>query len=55
MDDVFSLDETDSDSELDPEPELKLAREPVTASVNSEVSLPQKVMRRLTLSAWQAR
>ena len=41
------------DPELDPELELELksASEPATASVNSVVSLPQNVIRRLTLSA----
>ena len=45
--------ESEPDPVLDPEPvpELKSASEPATASVNSEVSLPQNVIRRFTLSA----
>ena len=49
--------EDDTDDELLelPLPESRLAKESVTASVNSDTVLPQKVIRRLTLSDWHAR
>ena len=49
-------DEEETEEPLEPElPESRFARELVTASVNSEIVLPQKVIWRLTLFDMQAR
>ena len=60
---VDEVDATDEETEDDAEdellelllPESRLAKESVTASVNSDTVLPQKVITRLTLSIMHAR